>query len=235
MTFGRRRPEPFDSAEGSQLQRDIVATVVHELASITSALSLRVDAAPGALGEGDVRAIATLTTQLRNATKPLIWLRGSPGRGVLAPVRRIDVDTWWRHTSQVAYALLPHGTRITLSSSNGAHGALGADNAFPGEDLAIFTMLILGTCRHFVDADQTLPVGLEVELPHASDSHPTICLQLTPVNEMALGPVIKRTTRWKRFCMRTAARSGSTLNWWQPVDGPSPAWQWSVSRHGAEA
>ena len=84
MTFGSRRPEPFDSAEGAQLQRDIVGTVVHELASITGALSLRVDASTGTLGESDVQAIASLTAQLRAATKPLIWLRGSPGRGMLA-------------------------------------------------------------------------------------------------------------------------------------------------------
>lgn len=230
MTFGRRRPEPFDSAEGAQLQRDIVATVVHELASITSALSLRVEAAPGALGESDVKAVASLTAQLRSATKPLIWLRGSPGRGMLSPVRNIEVDTWWKHISQVAHALLPHGTSITLSPT---HDASEAENAMPGEDLAIFTMLVLGTCRHFVDAGQTLPVALEVTLPRASDAHPIICMQLTPVNEIGLGPAIRRTTRWKRFCMRTAARSNTSFSWWQPVDGPLPTWQLSVSRNGS--
>jgi hypothetical protein len=234
MTFGRRRPEPFDSAEGAQLQRDIVASVVHELASITSALSLRVDGTPGPLSENDVQAVAALTTQLRNATKPLIWLRGSPGRGMLAPVRSIDVDTWWRHTSRVAYALLPHGTRITLAATNVAHGP---DNVLPGEDLAIFAMLVLGTCRHFVDVDQTLPVALEVTLPRSSDQQqPMVCLQLTPVNELSLEPVIRRTTRWKRFCHRTAARAGATLNWWQPIDwGGTQAWQWSASRNGSVA
>lgn len=230
MTFGRRRPEPFDSAEGAQLQRDIVATVVHELASITSALALRVDAADKTLGERDVQAVATLTAQLRNATKPLIWLRGSPGRGMLAPARNIEVDTWWRHTSQVAHALLPHGTRITTADN----GATESGNELPTEDLSLFAMMVLATCRHFVEADQSLPVALEVTLPHAGDEHPIVCLQVTQVNEVALGPVIRRTTRWKRFCLRTAARSGATLHWWHQVEGGTlPAWQWSVSRNGA--
>ena len=227
MTFGRRRPEPFDSAEGAQLQRDIVATVVHELASITSALALRVDAADKTLGESDVRAVATLTSQLRNATKPLIWLRGSPGRGMLAPARNIEVETWWRHISQVAHALLPHGTRVTAANETAASG-----NALPSEDLAVFAMLVLATCRHFAEADRSLPLALEVTLPQASDSHPIVCLQLTPVGEVALGPAIRRTTRWKRFCLRTAARADVTLHWWHEVeDGSSPAWQWSVSRN----
>jgi hypothetical protein len=230
MTFGRRRPEPFDSAEAAQLQRDIVGTVVHELASITSALALRVDAARGSLGESDTQAVALLTAQLRNATKPLIWLRGSPGRGMLAPVRNIEVESWWQHTSQVASAVLPHGTRIT-SSFNGAPAS---GNALPGDDLAVFTMLVLGTCRHFADADQSLPINLEVTLPRVSDEQPTVSLQLTPITESALDPVIKRTTRWKRFCMRTAARSGTVLTWWQPVEGESATWRWSVCRNGTD-
>jgi len=228
MTFGRRRPEPFDSAEAAQLQRDIVGTVVHELASITSALSLRVDASPGALGESDVHAIATLTSQLRAATKPLIWLRGSPGRGMLAPTRNIEVQTWWQHTSQVASGLLPHGTRITTAGN----GTPAEGNAIPTEDLSIFSMLILATCRHFVDADQSLPVGLAVTLPQVADPHPSISLTLTPISESSLGPVIRRTTRWKRFCLRTAARSGSSLTWWEPVEGTLPTWRWTVTRNG---
>ena len=208
-----------------------VATVVHELASITSALALRVDASHGTLGERDMHAVATLTAQLRTATKPLIWLRGSPGRGMLAPARTIEVATWWQHTSQVASSLLPHGTRIT-SSSNGMPAS---GNALPGDDLAVFTMLFLGTCRHFVDADRALPVALEVTLPQVSDEYPTVSLQLTPVTESSLGPVIKRTTRWKRFCLRTAARSGATLRWWEPVEGESATWRWSVCRNGAVA
>jgi hypothetical protein len=229
MTFGRRSPEPFDSAEGAQLQRDIVGTVVHELASITSALSLRVDASTGTLGEADVQAIATLTGQLRAATKPLIWLRGSPGRGMLAPVRNIEVQTWWQHTLQVASALLPHGTRISTS----ANGIPAVGNAIPTEDLAIFAMLVLGTCRHFVDADKSLPVGLEVTLPQVSDLHPSVSLTLTPLSETSLGPVIRRTTRWKRFCVRTAARSGTALTWWEPVEGALSTWRWTVTRNGA--
>jgi len=229
MTFGRRRPEPFDSAEGAQLQRDIVATVVHELASITGALSLRVDASTGTLGESDVQAIASLTAQLRAATKPLIWLRGSPGRGVLAPVRSIEVQTWWQHMLQVASALLPHGTRITTA----ANGVGAAGSAIPTEDLAILTMLVLGTCRHFVDADQSLPVGLEVTLPQVSEPHPSVSLTLTPMSESSLGPVIRRTTRWKRFCLRTASRSGTELTWWEPVEGALSTWRWTVTRNGA--
>jgi hypothetical protein len=127
----------------------------------------------------------------------------------------------------VAYALLPHGTRITANTDT-ADG----ENTLPTEDLSIFAMLVLATCRHFVDADQSLPIGLEVTLPKASDSHPIMCLQLTPVSETSLAPLIRRPTRWKRFCLRTAARAGVALNWWQPVEGGlSPAWQWSVSRN----
>ena len=231
MTHGRRRPEPFDSAEAAQLQRDIVGTVVHELASITSALALRVDAAHGALAENDVRAVASLTAQLRNATKPLIWLRGSPGRGMLAPVRNIEVDTWWHHTAQVASSVLPHGTRITTPSA----GAPAPGNALPSEDLSIFAMLVLATCRHFVEADQSLPVSLEVTLPQVSDEQPTVGLKVTPLSESSLGPVVKRTTRWKRFCLRTAARSGTALTWWQPVEDEPSAWQWSVCRNGTQS
>ena len=41
MTAGRRVRESYDFAEAAQLQRDIVALVVHDLGSIVSALALR--------------------------------------------------------------------------------------------------------------------------------------------------------------------------------------------------
>lgn len=229
MTFGRRSPEPFDSAEGAQIQRDIVGAVVHDLASITSALGLRADVAIGGLGERDVQAVAALTEQLRAATRPLVWLRGSPGRGALSPVRTIQMDVWWQHISQVAHALLPHGTRITLASD----APLATDNAFPGEDLSVFAMLLLATCRHFVDGDPAMPICLNVWLPRATDECPTVTLELTPINGASLGPLVKRPTRWKRFCLRTAARAGLTLSWWESVEGPMPVWRWRVMRDPA--
>ena len=146
---------------------------------------------------------------------------------MLAPARDIDVATWWQHMSQVAYALLPRGTRI----SPAADATPAPGTALPSDDLALFSMLVLGTCRHFVDADPAVAISLDVTLPHFVDSNPTVCLELTSVGDAPLGSMVKRATRWKRFCMRTAARAGATLTWWEPVDGASAKWRWCVSKN----
>lgn len=224
MTSGRRTAEPYDSAEAAQLQRDIVSSVVHDLGSITSAFALLIDASRGAFGERDVQAVTTLTEQLRATTKPLIWLRGSPGRGALAPVHAVEVATWWRHTSQVVAALLPRGTRVAPSADD----IPTTGNALPGEDLAIFTMLILGACRHIGENDPHAAVALSVTLPSVESDSPTVMLELR-ADDIDSAPSVTRTTRWKRFCVRTAARAGATLSWWEPVGSPCVVWQWSVS------
>lgn len=223
MTYGRRKPEPFDSREAAQLQRDIVATVVHDLTSITSALSLRVDATRGTLAERDVQAVAALTAQLRAATKPLVWLRGSPGRGALSPARVIHVSDWWQHTIQVVCALLPRGSRVQPPGDT----TLASGVTVSADELALLSMLLLGACRHVVDVDATAAVSLAVTLPGMSGNSLQLAVELVPLGESALDVLATKATRWKRFCARTATRTGATLQWWEHTERPS-TWRWSV-------
>jgi hypothetical protein len=223
MTYGRRKPEPFDSSEAAQLQRDIVATVVHDLTSITSALSLRVDTARGTLGERDVQAVAALTAQLRAATRPLVWLRGSPGRGALSPARVIHVSDWWQHMLQVVCALLPRGSQVLPPGDT----TLAAGVTVSADELAVLSMLLLGACRHVVDVDPTAAVSLTVTLPQMSGDSLQLALDLAPRGENALDALATKATRWKRFCARTATRTRATLQWWEHTDTPS-TWRWHV-------
>ncbi len=227
MTFGRRTPEPFDSAEAAQLQRDVVATVLHGLGSITSALALRVDASRQGFAERDVHAVAALTEQLRAATRPLIWLRGSPGRGALSPERALDVAVWWQHTAQVVYALLPRGTHVRLSADATPPDA----NALPSADLTLFAMLILGSCRHIVDLDARTALILTVTLPHVASSPFAVVMELTTFDGVAIPLLATRMTRWRRFCARTAARAGATLAWWEPIPNANTVYRLSIAKH----
>ncbi len=223
MTYGRRKPEAFDSREAAQLQRDIVATVVHDLASITSALSLRVDATRGTLAERDVQAVAALTAQLRAATMPLVWLRGSPGRGALSPARVIHVSDWWQHTIQVVCALLPRGSQVLPPGDT----TLASGVAVGADELALLSMLLLGACRHVVDVDATAAVSLTVTLPRMTGDALQLEVELAPLGESALDVLATKATRWKRFCVRTATRTGATLHWWEHTNHPA-MWRWSV-------
>lgn len=228
MTYGRRKPEPFDSREAAQLQRDIVATVVHDLTSITSALSLRVDATRGMLGERDVQAVAALTAQLRAATKPLVWLRGSPGRGALSPARVIHVSDWWQHMLQVICALLPRGSQVLPPGDT----TLASGVTVSADELALLSMLLLGACRHVVDIDATAAVSVTVTLPRMSGNTLELAVELEPRGESALDVLATKATRWKRFCARTATRTGASMQWWARAESTSP-WRWTVHTQSA--
>ncbi len=223
MMSARRARESFDFAEAAQLQRDIVAAVVHDLGSITSALALRVDAARGQFSEKDVQAVGLLTEQLREVTRPLIWLRGSPGRGLLSPTRVVDVDAWWAHTARVASALLARGSRVErrepLDAGRAAH--------LPTETLSLLSMLLLGTCRHVSDVAESI-VDLSVTLPQKSTTEAALAVSLTMRTAGHIERVTRRSTRWKRFCLRTAVRAGASIEWFRPQDHDPATLVWRV-------
>ncbi len=224
MTFGRRPPEVFDSAEAAQLQRDVIATVLHDLGSVTSALALRVDARTTHLERRDAQAVAALTEQLRDAVRPLVWLRGSPGRGALAPARSVDVAFWWHHVEQVSLNLLPRGSRMHVVVDGTTPPAT---NALPPEQLALLTMLTLATCRHFIDVKVNAPLELEVRLPRSTSGH--IGLAFSTGVDGAFERSVGKSTRWQRFCVRVAKRAGITLSWWAPTSGNTSRWCWSAT------
>ncbi len=224
MTSATPHRQVFDSAEATQLQRDVIATVLHDLGSVTSALALRVEARTTPLELHDVRAVAELTEQLRDAVKPLVWLRGFPGRGALAPAQLVDVAFWWRHVHHVSLNLLPRGSRL--------HVVVDATypprpSALPAEQLALMTMLMLGTCRHFVDVNHNAPLMLNVLLPRSDSKH--VALELSASADSVFEHSIGRSTRWRRFCVRAAARAGVTLAWWAPLGADTFVWRWSVT------
>lgn len=229
MTFGRRSREIFDSAEAAQLQRDVVATVLHDLGSVTSALALRVDAHTTHLELRDVQAVAALTEQLRSAVKPLVWLRGSPGRGAMAPARLVDVAFWWHHVEQVSLNLLPRGSRLTVVVDAAPPST---PSILPAEQLVLLTMMMLGTCRHLADASPNAPIALAVLLPRSDP--PRVRLELSASADGALEQVVGKSTRWRRFCVRSAKRAGATLSWWAPRRDGASAWRWSVTLPDAD-
>ena len=211
--------EPFDSAEGCQLQRDHVAIVLHELGNITSALSLRVDGPPRPLSATDTAAIATLTAQLRIIAGHLSWLRGSAGHGVLAPTKDIEAHAWWSHVAAVATSVLPRGSRCIVSDVD--HALVGV---LPADHASVFTMLTLAACRHFTGVCWSAPVHIVARLPRRDASPSSFALAVTDTHA-DFTDAITGPSRWRTFSERTAHRARVEIGWWAATSDPH-SWHW---------
>ena len=196
----------------SELTRDVLAAVAHELGGIGGALDLRAAAMASTIPENDLRALKDIAGEIRTVTRAVRMIRGADGFGTLAPGRRLTLAEWWKLLSRFAPVALPRGvdveSRLPDSDLNSAHASS-------------LSWIWLAACKELADRGIIPPCTITLSGGPAEDGR-----GVTIVAEVAAdcleSPDFVGST-WSQYAATLAEQHGITPPVWVQ-DGPTLRW-----------
>lgn len=211
MARGKTIDRPSET-EMSELTRDVLAAVAHELGGIGGALELRAAAMASAIPPNDLRALKDIAGEIRVVTRAVRMIRGADGFGTLAPGRRLTLAEWWKLLSRFAPVALPRGvdveSRLPESDLNPAHASS-------------LSWIWLAACKELADRGIIPPCTITLSGGPAEDGR-----GVTIVAEVAAdcleSPDFVGST-WAQYAATLAEQHGITPPVWVQ-DGPTLRW-----------
>ena len=213
MASGRISRKALDfTAEGVELNRDVLSSLAHELGGIASALDLRAAAMARSIAREDLAALRDIAEEVRMSTRAARFARGSDGSGMLNPTRRQSLEDWWKLTGRFTATVLPRGVLVEPRFTP-AH--LTADQG------SALTWIWLAACKEIAERGLLTPATLVLR-GGAEESNTAVALRAElgvdrlPVAEAS-------TSRWSRYAARIGKELGVRATPWERDDS---GWRW---------
>lgn len=214
LASGRSRQNAGDlSAEASELNRDVLSVVAHELGGIASALDLRTAAMSRTIPETDRAALGELVEQLRLATRAVRFARGTDKSETLNPGRLQTLAEWWKFTERFTSVVLPRGVQVDARLLDAHLDAAQASG---------LTWVWLAACKQVAESGIQTPCTVTLRSGPAGHGSGEVTL-VAEVDSERLPSANGATPRWSRYAEKVARGCGITANSWQH-DGSVVRW-----------
>jgi len=210
LARGKTIENPTD-AEMSELTRDLLAAVAHELGGIGGALDLRAAAMGIAIPERDLRALKDIAEEIRIVTRAVRMIRGADGFGTLAPGRHLTLAEWWKLLSRFAPVALPRGVGV---ESQLPETELKADHA------SALSWIWLAACKELAERGIIPPCTITLSAGPAEDGRVTIVAELAA--DCVASPEGGEST-WPQYAATLAEQHGISPPVWVQ-DGATLRW-----------
>jgi hypothetical protein len=196
------------TAEGVELNRDVLAALAHELGGIASALDLRATAMSQVVSGTDLAALRDIAEQIRMATRAARFARGD-SFGLMNPNRRQSLDDWWKLAERFTSSVLPRGIAVESQFDESFVTATQASS---------LTWLWLAGCKEVADRGVQAPARLL--LRGGPSGNGTNGTTLTAELKGGAESSTKSSgSRWSRFSTAMAHELGSETPSWKQDDG----------------
>jgi hypothetical protein len=214
LASGRSRQSAGElSAEASELHRDVLSVVAHELGGIASALDLRTAAMSKAIAERDLAALSELVEQLRVAIRAVRFVRGTDGSGILNPGRLQSLSEWWKFAERLTSVVLPRGVQVDARLLDAHLNAAQASG---------LTWVWLAACKQVAESGIKTPCTVTLRSDPAGHGSREVTL-VAEVDSERLPSENGATSRWARYAEKVARDCGIAVNSWEH-DGSVVRW-----------
>lgn len=205
MASGRKTGNPWDlTAEGAELNRDVISTLAHELGGIASALDLRAAAMARTIPDADLVALREIAEEVRIATRAARFARGPDGNGMLNPMRRQSFEDWWKLTGRFTASVLPRGVAVEPQFSD-AH--------LTTEHASALTWIWLAACKQVSERGFTTPATVRLTGGPGGDG--AVALLVAETDADHVGAPVRATFRWSRYAAKVARVLGIDPPEWE--------------------
>jgi hypothetical protein len=197
------------TAETAELNRDVIATLAHELGGIASALDLRAAAMSRSIPEVDLEALREIAEEVRLATRAARFARGPDGSGMLNPMRRQSLAEWWRLTGRFTASVFPTGVSVEPSFG---------DVHLTAEQASALTWIWLAGCKEVSERGITTPATVIVTGSPADGDNSTATL-IAETDAGSVGPGDGGSLRWSRYAAKASQALGVEAPQWNQEGG----------------